>query len=354
MVKIAPKPALRSLKNPKRAVVVGCGGMGKGWMRTIRENPRAELVGVVDVRREAAEAAAKEFGLPADRAFTDVKSAIAACGPDFVCDITVPEAHCPTTVAALGLGVPVIGEKPLAASMAEGVKMVKAAAKARLTSMVSQSRRYDSKHVAMRGAVKKGILGDVTTINCDFYIGAHFGGFRDTMESPLILDMSIHHFDMARFFFNSDPVSVYCHEFNPKGSWYKGDVASTSIFELASGAVFTYRGSWCSEGLHTSWNGDWRIIGTKGTMTYDRDQAPQVAVLKKGGKSGFHSEMVASTLSDAKINGSGIMGSLNEFLDHLIKGTPVQCETKDNIKSLAMVFAAMKSSRSGKREEVVW
>lgn len=354
MAQTVSKPARKSSKAVKRAVVVGCGGMGKGWMKTIRDNSRAELVGVVDVRREAAAAAAQEFGLPAERAFTDVKSAIAACTPDFVCDITVPEAHCPTTVAALGLGVPVIGEKPLAASMAEGIKMVKAAAKAGLTSMVSQSRRYDAKHVAMRNAVRKGTLGDVTTINCDFYIGAHFGGFRDTMESPLILDMAIHHFDLARFFFDSDPVAVYCHEFNPKGSWYQGNVAATAIFELASGAVFSYRGSWCAEGLHTSWNGDWRIIGTKGTMTYDRDQAPQLATLKKGGKPGFHSEMTTSTLSDAKLNGGGIAGSLNEFLDHLNKGTPVQCESKDNLKSLAMVFAAMKSSRSGKREQVTW
>ena len=354
MAQTASKPAKKISKAVKRTVVVGCGAMGKAWMKTIRDNPRVELIGVVDLRREAAEAAAQEFGLPPERAFTDVKSAIAACTPDFICDITIPEAHCQTTVAALGLGVPVIGEKPRAASMAEGVKMVKAAATAGLTSMVSQSRRYDPKHVAIRDVVSKGTLGEVTTINCDFYIGAHFGGFRDTMESPLILDMAIHHFDLARFFFDSDPVSVYCQEFNPKGSWYKGDVAATAIFELASGAIFTFRGSWCAEGLHTSWNGDWRIIGTKGTLVYVLDQAPQMATLKPGGKPGFHREMTAITLADAKINGGGIVGALNEFLDHLIKGTPVQCETKDNLKSLAMVFAAMKSSRSGKRERVIW
>ena len=41
------------------------------------------------------------------------------------------------------------------------------------------------------------------------------------MESPLILDMAIHTFDQARFITGADPVSVYCHEFNPPGSWYK-------------------------------------------------------------------------------------------------------------------------------------
>ena len=351
--------AVRSAKKRKTAIVVGCGGMGRAWMKNLQENARAELVAVVDMRLEAAQAAAKDFGLPPDRAFVDLKSAIAAIRPDFVCDITIPEGHCPTTVTALGLGVPVIGEKPLAASMAEGRKMVKAAEKAGLTSMISQSRRYDGNHVAMREVVRKGGIGDVGTINCDFYIGAHFSqgprpDFRDVMESPLILDMSIHHFDLCRFFFDSDPVAVYCREFNPKGSWYKGDVAASAIFELANGAVFTYRGSWCSEGRHTSWHGDWRIVGSRGTITYENDQEAKGERVKKGAKNGFFMEKEPLVIPKAKVNGEGIAGSLNEFLDHLIKGKAVQCETKDNIKSLAMVFAAMKSSRSGKREKITW
>ena len=352
--------AVRSTKQQqKTAIVVGCGGMGRAWMKNLQENPRSTLVAVVDVRLEAAQAAAKDFGLPPDRAFSNLKAAIAAVRPDFVCDITIPEGHCPTTTTALGLGVPVIGEKPLAASMSEGRKMVKAAEKAGVTSMVSQSRRYDGKHVAIRDALRKGAIGDITTLNCDFYVGAHFSppgrtDFRDLMESPLILDMSIHHFDLCRFFFAADPVAVYCREFNPTGSWYKGDVAASAIFELANGAVFTYRGSWCSEGRHTSWHGDWRIVGSRGSITYENDQEAKGERVKKGAKPGFFHDKEPIALPAASINGEGIAGSLNEFLDHLTKGKPVQCETKDNIKSLAMVFAAMKSSRSGKREKITW
>ena len=64
--------------------------------------------------------------------------------------------------------------------------------------MVSQSRRWDAKHDVVQRVVTGGKIGDLTTINCDFYIGAHFGGFRDKMPSPLILDMAIHHFDLLR------------------------------------------------------------------------------------------------------------------------------------------------------------
>src|SRR4051812_6768499 len=100
-----------------RGIVAGCGGMGQAWMKTLVANPRAELVGVVDIRQEAAGKAAAEHNLAPERAFTDLKTAIKALKPDFVCDITIPEAHCATTLAALASGIPVIGEKPLAHSM---------------------------------------------------------------------------------------------------------------------------------------------------------------------------------------------------------------------------------------------
>ena len=42
-------------------------------------------------------------------------------------------------------------------------------------------------------------------------------------------------------------------------------------------------------------------------------------------------------------------GALREMLTFLRDGTKPQTECHDNIKSLAMVFAAMQSSREGKR-----
>ncbi|MBA2481883.1 MAG: Gfo/Idh/MocA family oxidoreductase [Planctomycetes bacterium] len=339
---------------PKKALIVGCGGMGRSWMKNLTANPRVTLVGMVDVRLEAAQSAAKDFGLPAERAFTDLKSAIAACAPDFVVDVTIPEGHCPTTVTALGKGLPVIGEKPLAASMAEAKRMLKASEKAKKLYMVSQSRRYEENHVAVTKTLASGAIGQVTTINCDFYIGAHFGGFRDEMISPLVLDMAIHHFDMCRMFTGSDPVAVYAHEFNPKGSWYKGDVAASIIFEMTKGIVFTYRGSWCAEGHPTAWNGDWRVIGSGGALLFEKDTLPR-AQRVQAGSTGFVRPVEDVPVALEPIAAKGIAGSLEEFLDALDKKIKKpQCEVHDNIKSLAMVFAAMKSSRSRKREKVLW
>jgi predicted dehydrogenase len=202
-------------------------------------------------------------------------------------------------------------------------------------------------HDRVRRTVTGGKIGNLTTANCDFYIGAHFGGFRDAMPSPLILDMAIHHFDLARYVTGEDPVAVYAQEFNPKGSWYKGDVAASCIFEMTNGVVFTYRGSWCAEGCQTSWNGDWRLIGDKGTLLYDHDQEPNGQVM--AGKGGFTRSMKDIKVPKGSMKYDGMHGGLREMLAFLQTGKPSQCECHDNIKSLAMVFGVIESSKKGRR-----
>lgn len=51
------------------------------------------------------------------------------------------------------------------------------------------------------------------------------------MDHPLIVDMAIHPFDQARFICGTDQASVYCHEYNPLGYWYNGNVSAICILK---------------------------------------------------------------------------------------------------------------------------
>jgi predicted dehydrogenase len=330
------------------AVVVGAGGISNAWFPPLAHE-KVRVRAVVDLNIEAAERQIARYGSDAEPS-TDLNASLRKHKPDFVVDLTVPEAHCKVTCTALKAGFPVVGEKPMAASMAEARRMVRASEETGCMYMVSQSRRWDPNHDVASRMVRGGKVGRLTTINCDFSIGAHFGGFRDEMESPLILDMAIHHFDLCRYMTGADPLAVYAHEFNPAGSWYKGDPAASCIFEMTDGVVFTYRGSWCAEGCHTSWNGDWRFIGEKGTLLCEKDRLPHGQVV--AGDSGFHRPLKELEPLKPAVKYAGMHGSLREMLRYLRKGTVPQTECHDNIKSLAMVFAAMESSRKGRRVPV--
>jgi len=341
------------MSEPLRIVQVGLGGMGQGWLKLLNECDRAEVVGLVDLRHEAALKGAEQVGLPAECASTDLESMLAALKPDAVVDVTIPAAHKDVTVTALEAGCHVLGEKPLADSMDNAREMVQAAERTGKIYMISQNYRWNSPIRALRKAVADGLIGNVTTVNIDFYIGAHFGGFRDEMDHPLLLDMSIHHFDMVRCVTGADPLAVYCHEFSPEGSWYAGDVAATGVFEMSEGLVFTYRGSWCAEGHNTGWNGLWRIIGDKGTILWDGGETPVAEVLT-GVEEGFTRPKAEQAVPAVDEGPSGLEGSLRRFCDAIASGAQPETWCGDNIKSVAMVFGAVDSADRKERIEIKW
>ncbi|MEI8244105.1 MAG: Gfo/Idh/MocA family oxidoreductase [bacterium] len=328
-----------------KAVVVGAGGISGAWFPQLKTEG-VEVAGVVDLDPARATAQIQKHGLSCE-AFTSLRRALRRARPDFVVDLTIPDAHCKVTCTALHAGCHVIGEKPMAASMAQARRMVRTAEKTGRIYMVSQSRRYEMRHAALRQFLASKEIGGLTSLNCAFFMGCHFGGFRDEMPSPLILDMSIHHFDLARMLSGADPVAVYAREYNPAGSWYKGDVAASCVFEMTHGVIFTYSGSWCAEGEHTSWHGDWRLQGTTGSVLYERDQVPHGAVITND--AGFNREKKSFEVPDIEIPGIGQHGALKEFLAAIRGGPAPQGECHDNIKSLAMVFAAIESSHKGRR-----
>lgn len=332
-----------------RAVVVGAGGISRAWFPPLKKE-KVEIAAVVDLDLEKAEAAVETYELAGTVASEDLAKTLRDAEADFAVDLTTPEAHARVTCACLKAGLHVIGEKPMASSMAKGRRMVKASEAADRLYMVSQSRRWNAMHESLARTVRRGTIGTPTTLNCDFFLAAHFGGFRAEMESPLILDMAIHHFDMARMIGDVDPVAVWCEEFNPEGSWYAGDVAANAVFEMTGGVRFAYRGSWCAEGPRTSWNGDWRVQGTRGALLYESDHDPWGEVVARD--EGFERPRRSVKLASVQMKCGGMHGALREMLAYLRRGRMPQCECHDNIKSLAMVFAAMQSSRTGRRVKV--
>jgi predicted dehydrogenase len=326
-------------------VVVGAGNISAAWFPVLLRE-EVQVAAVVDLDPDAARARIREFGLGAE-ASDDLDAALKQAEPDLVVDLTVPEAHCEVTCTALEAGCPVIGEKPMAAKMDEARRMVETAERTGRLYMVSQSRRWNPHHEVLRRMATEGAVGRISTVNCDFYMAPHFGGFREEMPSPLLLDMAIHHFDLARYLTGADPVSVYAHEFSPAGSWYAGDASASCLFEMTDGIVFSYRGCWCAEGCATSWNGHWRLVGERGTLLYESDRPPHGQAV--AGEGGFFRPLKDLDVPPARLEHTGMHGALREMLRYLRTGEVPQTECHDNIKSLAMVFAAMQSARHGER-----
>ncbi|UVJ38774.1 Gfo/Idh/MocA family protein [Arthrobacter sp. CJ23] len=321
---------------PLRVLVVGAGGMGRAWLRTVEASPLVELAGIVDLDLDAAAEAAASLGRPDLPVGAGTAALASDVGAQAVINVTVPAAHHPVTTEALAAGLPVLGEKPVASTVAQGLSLAAAAELHGQLFMVSQSRRYNRQLFDAKQLSSS--LGPVGIVSAEFFKAPHFGGFRDAMDHPLLLDMAIHQFDMARFLLDADPVSVFCEEYNPSWSWYRGDAGSTAIFEMTGGARFVFTGSWCSPGQETSWNASWRISGEHGTVLWDGDNEPVSSL--------------AATAGPGEDPGQEIAGSLRDFVSAVRTGSTPMGRVHQNIMSLAMVEAAIHSASSGTRVSV--
>ena len=147
--------------------------------------------------------------------------------------------------------------------------------------MVSQSRRYFRAVAAFERQLAE--LGPVGSLSCEFFKSPRFGGFRERMAEPLLVDMAIHQFDLARKLIGAEPVSVFCDSYNPAWSWFDGNAAADAVFSFDGGARFAFTGSWCAPGQETSWNGRWRASSANGTAIWDGDSAPTAELrLRRG------------------------------------------------------------------------
>jgi predicted dehydrogenase len=330
--------------------------MSKGWLRAIASDPAlAEtitIVGLVDLNRAAAESLAHEFGLEGAVIGSDLSEVIAATKADLVFDVVIPAARFNVVSTALKAGCHVLSEKPMATSLAEGAALVDLAAQTGRVHAIIQNRRYISGVRRLRRFVESGAIGALTGIHCDFFLGPHFGGFREEMDNVLLLDMAIHTFDAARFVAASKPVAVYCVETNPAGSWYRHGASAHAIFEFSDDVVFTYRGSWCAEGKRTSWESQWRLTGTRGMLTWDGEETFEASVAgsEPGLLPGFTPIPVPGPEKDEETHGHASV--IAAFIEAVKTGKQPETESRDNINSLAMVLGAIESAKSRRRIEL--
>jgi predicted dehydrogenase len=343
-----------------KAVLVGCGGISGAWLDGAKKAPELQMVGLVDVREEAAKERAEQYRLTKAVIGTDLGRVLAQTSPDVVFDCTIPQSHLSVTETAIRHGCHVLGEKPMADTMENARKMVALAQESGKIFAVMQNRRFNASLIRLKDVIRSGALGPITTVNSDFYMGWHMPdkGFRAGMPHILLHDMAIHTFDMARALSGADPVNVYCHEWNPPGSFYKRDASAMCIFEMTNGLIYSYRGSWAAEGLPTTWESEWRVVGQRGTARWNGADAH--GAIKAQVANGRSPDSWTSSLEGIEVPPRpkrplpGHTALIKDFVLCLQEGRTPETICTDNIKSVAMTFAAIRSAEMGTKVRVEW
>jgi predicted dehydrogenase len=329
-----------------RLIHVGLGGWGSNWAKNVVElNKEVQTVAWVEVVPEALALAQETLKLPEERCFATLEDALARYDADAVLITASLPGHIPVTRAALQAGKHVLLEKPFAPTVAEAQEMVELAEKNQRILMISQNYRYYPAVRKVVELVNSQIVGPVTAVNIDFR------QYDNTVPQathrhyhiphPLLMDMSIHHFDLMRLVLNQEPRRVVCTTWNPSWSKYDEAPAGAASIVFDQGTVVNYRGSWISTGEITNWAGIWHMECEKGEIVWtSRGALPESVIIRPLGKP-------AETVKLPEVPATDRQGSLAAFVAAVQTGEEPECSGRRNLYTLALMFATIKAAETG-------
>lgn len=153
----------------------------------------------------------------------------------------------------------------------------------------------------------------------------------------MLWEQSIHHFDLMRYVYASNPVTVQARTWNPSWSMYASDANVAALFTFENGMIINYQGTW--QGGWSQPGFEWRTDCTNGVIS-QRHQFGDLFYARHADSALTpiplppHEQWIAET-----------QDLLHAFTDTVIDGKPLQCSGRDHINSLAMVYACVVSTR---------
>jgi predicted dehydrogenase len=332
------------MSTPLKGILVGLGGRGQHWYNAVRSHPDTEYVAYVEPVEENRSRAVKRWSLPADQVFRSLEEAVGTVQADFVMDVTPPHVHAAVASAAFKAGLHLIGEKPISDDYRAAQQMVAEGRAAGRRHMITQNYRFGAQPRTTRRLVAEGVIGEPGQVDIMFTMpwadspGSHYV----TQPFMFTKDMGIHHFDMLRYVLGRDPVSVRCVTWNPAWGWHAGDASHIAIFTFDGKLHAVHRGIGCAVGHHTGWNGEWRIEGPAGTITWEENEI-WLTHLHRAEKRRREQIFPDRT-------GGDYDPLLTEFVAAIREDRDPECNSADNLKSAAMVAGAVRSAAEGGAE----
>jgi predicted dehydrogenase len=342
---------------------VGMGRWGLDWAtKVFPEVPEMELVACADAHPGALKAACDAGIVTAGQCYSSVADAVADRGIDAVLVTTDGAQHGDIVRAALRARKHVLVEKPFVQSMAEACELVDEAAALNRTLMVSQNYRFFPAVRAAQHIVKGQELGQLIHVDIDFRRFAPTGRHLHWTH-PLLLDMGIHHFDLMRAILGREPRTVDCRAWKPSWAGYDDPSSATAIVDFEDGVTVSYRGSQLSPDRPTAWAGEWLMEFEQGTVmwtsrgdrsglrsaegdavsVYRNNRAPD-EITASHGITAPNKITAPDEITLPHLELMDRAGTLDAFARALASGTTPESTAEENLGSLALAYAAIRSA----------
>ena len=190
------------MTTPLRLGLAGLGSMGRNHLRVISNHPETTLAAIADTDPAALDAAVAQTGATG---FADPLEMISQAALDGVVIAAPTTAHLSLALAAIERGLCLLVEKPLAATVEDGLAIVTAARKRNVRVQVGHVERYNPAVLEMGRLLRAGWLSTIYAITSR-RAGPFPARIRDV---GVTVDLGTHDVDMLSWIAGERPVRVY-------------------------------------------------------------------------------------------------------------------------------------------------
>jgi predicted dehydrogenase len=329
-----------------RIGLCGFGGLGRVHANALSRLPDARIVAVCDRHPERFTAPDVATNLPGQPAafdirsvatYTDFRELLKRERPDAIVSVLPTDLHAEYAVLAMKAGCHVFSEKPMALTVAQCDRMIRARDRYRRELMVGQCLRFWPEYEALAKAVRSGEHGRLLSLSME-RLGSYgtWGAdnwFNDHRRSGgAILDLHLHDVDWALHALGR-PASVYAAGQVGKTG---GIDDVTAVWTYADGPAVTLRATWMSQGFTMNF----RALFERGVLVFG---IPPNGALRK---------LDGQNETAVPLDGAGEDGYTRELKYFLGcaagRQTNTQCSAESTRDSVQMVYTEHRSIRTGR------
>ncbi|MFO7782966.1 MAG: inositol 2-dehydrogenase [Spirochaetia bacterium] len=322
--------------------VIGAGRIGRLHIEHLmRRIEGATVVAVSDVVRDAAEAAAAQFGVPT--VLSDASELINSPEIDAVVICSSTDTHARFMIEAARAGKHIFCEKPIALDLDAIDEALAEVKKAGVKLQIGFNRRFDTNYRRVHERIVAGSIGDLHMVHIVSRDPAPPPIEYVKVSGGIFLDMAIHDFDMARYLVGDEPETVYA----VGGVRISPEIGDAGDVDTAL-CTLTFR------------NGVYVTIDNSRRAVYGYDQ--RVEAFGSGGMvridNNYENTAVVSTTTaverDLPLNFfmeryiDSYIVELHAFVDAVQRDEPTPVDGTDGRAPIVMGYAARKSLAEGR------
>jgi predicted dehydrogenase len=327
-------------------VILGAGGIVRDAHVPAYRQAGFTLAGVYDIRGEAREAAARDYGIP--RAFDSLDAAFEVEG--VIYDVAVPGSEIVAVLERARPGAALLIQKPMGENLADAQRILALCREKRLTAAINFQLRFAPNVIALRDLLARGFFGALTDLDVRLCLHTPWELWPFLRGRPRleVLYHSIHYLDTIRALVG-EPRGVYCRGVRHPGSPELAETRNTIVLDYGD----TLRCSVTTNHAHRFGArhaaSEMKLEGVDGAarlvmgvnLDYPKGRPDELSICAPGGE-WQDVPLVGSWFVDAFL---GPMSNLQRF----VAGEDAVLETRvdDAIRTMALVEACYVSSAAG-------